>query len=144
MGVGENDFTSKSREYETPNELFIPLQEEFDIKLDVCASATNHKCVKYITKEIDAFTVSWSEAFWMNPPFGKNLKKWVQRAYEQSLSNGVIGVTLLPVRSNTNWWHKYIIDTGAEVRFIRGEVKFVGQNRGLWLPLAIVIFKPSV
>jgi len=144
MGIGkENKFKSKSSEYETPDEIFIPLQKEFDLKLDVCATKENAKCKRYFTKDDDALTKSWNINFWMNPPFGRNLKKWVQKAYEES-KKGVIGVLLLPVRSNTIWWHKYIIDTKAEVRFLKGEIKFKGMINGLWLPFAIIILNPEL
>ena len=140
MGIDNNSFKSKSEEYETPLYIFEPLQKEFNLKLDVCATEKNSKCKLFFTKEDDALTKNWNKNFWMNPPFSRNLKKWVQKAYEES-QKGVIGVLILPVRSNTNWWHKYIIDTKAEVRFLKGEIKFSNYKRGLWLPFAIVIFK---
>jgi len=141
MGIDKNSFKSKSQEYETPNEVFEPLQKEFNLQLDVCATKENHKCDLYFTKEQSALYQDWKLNFWMNPPFGRDLKKWVQKAYEESQKNNVNGVLILPVRSNTLWWHKYIIDTKAEVRFLKGETKFVGHKRGLWLPFAIIIFK---
>ena len=140
MGIENNKFKSKSEEYETPKEIFEPLQKEFDIQLDVCATKENNKCDKFFTKEEDALTKDWDKNFWMNPPFSRNLKKWIQKAYEES-QKGVTGVSILPVRSNTLWWHKYIIDTKAEVRFLKGEIKFSNHKRGLWLPFAIVIWK---
>ena len=143
MGIDKNAFKSKSEEYETPKEIFEPLQKEFQLELDVCATKENTKRELFLTKEEDALTKNWNKNFWMNPPFGRNLKKWIQKAYEESVKHKVNGVLILPVRSNTHWWHKYIIDTKAEVRFLKGETKFVGHKRGLWLPFAIVIFKSS-
>lgn len=143
MGIDNNAFKSKSEEYETPKEIFEPLQKEFDLQLDVCATKKNHKLKIYFTKEDDSLTKNWDKNFWMNPPFCRNLKKWIQKAYEES-QKGVTGVLILPIRSNTLWWHKYIIDTKAEVRFLKGETKFVGHERGLWLPFAIVIFKKQM
>ena len=142
MGIDKNAFKSKSEEYETPKEIFEPLKREFNLVLDVCASESNTKMPLYFSKEQDALTKDWDNNFWMNPPFSRNLKKWVQKAYEES-QKGVIGVSILPVRSNTNWWHKYIIEVKAEVRFLKGEIKFSNQKRGLWLPFAIVIWKSS-
>jgi len=142
VGIGkDNSFNSNSVEYETPIEIYKPLESEFKIELDVAASEKNAKCVNYFTKEIDAFTVEWDKNFWMNPPWSRDLKKWVQRAYEQSIKHGVTGVLLLPVRTNTQWWHKFIIDTKQEVRFLKGEIKFNGMKRGLWLPVAIVVIR---
>ena len=145
MGIDNNAFKSKSEEYETPNEIFEPLQKEFNLKLDVCVTHLNSKCDLFYKKEDDSLTKDWHKDgnFWMNPPFGRDLKRWVQKAYEES-QKGVIGVLILPVRCNTLWWHKYIIDTKAEVRFLKGETKFVGHKRGLWLPFAIVIFNKKI
>lgn len=140
MGLGNVEFKSKSMEYETPNEIFEPLRDEFDLQLDVCSSELNYKLKNHFTKEHDGLSKNWDVNFWMNPPFGRAIKKWVIKAHDESLKHNVTGVLILPVRSNTQWWHKYIIDRGAEVRFIKGEVKFVGHERGLWLPFAIVIF----
>ena len=142
MGIQNNAFKSESEEYETPKEIFEPLQKEFNLQLDVCASSSNHKLDNYFNKEDDALTKDWHKQgnFWMNPPFGRQLKKWVQKSHEES-QKGVVGVSILPVRSNTLWWHKYIIDTKAEVRFLKGEIKFGDCKRGLWLPFAIVIWK---
>jgi len=142
MGIQNNAFKSESEEYETPKEIFEPLQKEFNLQLDVCASSSNHKLDNYFTKEDDALTKDWHKHgnFWMNPPFGRQLKKWIQKAYEES-TKGVIGVSILPVRSNTNWWHELIIDVGAEVRFLKGRIKFNDCIKGAWLPFAIVIWK---
>lgn len=144
MGIGLNSFKSKSHIYETPKNIFEPLQEEFDLQLDVCANKENNKCEVYFTEKQDALSQNWNTNFWMNPPFGRELRKFVKKAQEESEKNKVTGVCLIPVRSNTIWWHKYIIDTDAEVRFIKGEVKFVGFERGLWMPFAIVIFRPNL
>ena len=141
---GKETFQSKSHVYETPDYIFSPLQKEFSLQLDVCANDDNNKCNTYFTEEMDALIQDWNKNFWMNPPFGRNLQKFVKKAQEESIKNNVTGVCLIPVRCNTKWWHKHVIDTNAEVRFIQGEVKFVGFERGLWLPFAIVIFHRKV
>ena len=74
----------------------------------------------------------------MNPPFGREMKKWVIKAYNEFLKGNTV-VCLVPARTNTAWWHDYCMK--GEVRFIRGEVTFVGCSNGLWLPMAIVIFQ---
>lgn len=145
MGVGKNEFKSKSVEYSTPLEIFNPLKEEFMIALDVCASKENNKCPTYFTKEEDCLIQDWSKYYgnaWMNPPWGRGMQKFVRKAREESFKGKTI-VCLLPVRSNTKWWHECIIDTKTEVRFLKGEIKFNGLPRGLWLPCAIVIFRPT-
>jgi len=138
MGIGRKaEFKSNSVEQSTPLNLFTPLKVEFNIKLDVCASKNNYKCERYFTKEDNALLKEWNGVCWMNPPFSRDLKKWVEKAYNASLKGNII-VCLLPVRSNTKWWHKFVMK--AELRFICGELKFDGHKRGLWLPMCVVIF----
>ena len=71
----------------------------------------------------------------MNPPCGEQ-GRWLKKAYDEA-RNGCKVVCLLPSRTNTNWWHDFVMN--GEVRFIRGRPKFVGAKHGLPQPLAIVI-----
>lgn len=82
---------------------------------------------------------SWEGNCWMNPPFDRNLQKWVRKAYKEAITNGGTKVFLIPVRSNTKWWTETMID--AEIRFINGEVNFNDEPRGLWMGMCIVVFR---
>lgn len=139
MGIGKtSNFKSESVEYSTPIKLFEPLQKEFNIELDVCASKANHKCDTYYTKEDDALTKDWLGNCWINPPFSRDLNKWVRKALNESKKHGGTKVCLIPLRANTKWFGEVVKD--AEVRFIIGEVNFNGAERGLWMPMCILIF----
>ena len=132
--VGE----SNSVEYSTPLKIVEPLIKEFGITRDVCASELNHKLADYWTKEDNALTKDWVGNCWMNPPFSRDLNKWVRKANLEAKHNGGTKVCLIPVRSNTKWWAEVCKD--AEIRFINGEVNFNDEKRGLWLPMCIIIF----
>ena len=136
MAKFDTKFDSKRQDWETPDDVFIPLDREFEFTLDVCATAENTKCEKYFDSEIDGLSQDWKGICWMNPPFGQQ-KKWVEKAYNES-KNGTVVVCLLPARTNTNWWHDYCMK--GEIRFIRGRPKFKGAKHGLPQPLAIVVF----
>jgi site-specific DNA-methyltransferase (adenine-specific) len=139
MGIGKtNNFKSETIEYSTPNALFAPLAAEFNLQRDVCASPINAKLPRFWTKEDNALRQDWIEHSWMNPPFNRELSKWVRKAHDEAAKYGNTIVCLIPVRSNTKWWRETIGD--AEVRFINGEVNFNDLERGLWLPMCIVIF----
>ena len=132
--VGE----SKGVEYSTPLVLVEPLIKEFDLETDVCASTENHKLPKYWTKEDNALTKNWVGNCWMNPPFSRDLNKWVRKAFSDTIHLGGTKVCLIPVRSNTKWWAEVALH--SEIRFINGEVNFNDEPRGLWLPMCIMIF----
>ncbi len=74
----------------------------------------------------------------MNPPFSRDLNKWVRKAFIETIHNGGTKVCLIPVRSNTKWWAE--VAPHSEIRFINGEVNFNDEPRGLWLPMSIMIF----
>lgn len=137
MGIfNEQRFASNNQVYETPDDLFIPLMNEFHFTLDVCADESNAKCAKFFNEEMDGLNQNWSGVCWMNPPF-KEVKKWVEKAHLESLK-GVTTVALICAKTNTNWFHDYCLIN--EVRFIKGRPKFKGMKHGLPFPLAVVIF----
>jgi phage N-6-adenine-methyltransferase len=137
MAEFRTKFESKRQDWETPDEIFNPLDDEFNFTLDVCANSDNAKCVRYYSEFIDGLEQNWvNEVCWMNPPFGVQ-GKWVKKAFDEA-QKGAKVVCLLPARTNTNWWHDYCMK--GEIRFIRGRPKFKGAKHGLPQPLAIVIF----
>jgi phage N-6-adenine-methyltransferase len=96
----KEQFLAKSIEYETPDEIFLPLDKEFGFTLDVCATAENAKCKMYFSKEDDALSKKWEGVCWMNPPFGRMMQKFVKKAHEEWKAGATV-VMLIPVRSNT-------------------------------------------
>jgi len=130
--------SSERSDWETPQEIFDCLDKEFRFTLDVCAGHDNTKVALYISEQQNGLIQDWSHSVcWMNPPF-KDKKKWIEKAYKESLKDSTIVVCLIPARTNTNWWHQYCMK--GEIRFICGRPKFKGAIHGLPQPLAIVIF----
>ena len=127
-------FSSKTSEWETPQTLFDELDKEFHFDLDVCASGDNWKCINYFNKDMDGLSKQWSKRNWMNPPYGREIGKWVKKASENPLT-----VCLLPARTDTKWFHDYILGK-AEIRFIKGRLKFGGHKNSAPFPSMIVIF----
>jgi len=142
MGNFETKFISNKQDYETPDEIFKPLNDEFNFTLDVCATYENTKCRDFIPPEVDGLKTSWSklnnEVCWMNPPFN-NIGKWIEKAFNESLRGATV-ICLVTSKTNTNWWHNFAMKAD-EIRYIKGRPKFKGCKHGLPLPLSIVIFK---
>ena len=129
-------FSSATDEWSTPNAFFQALNAEFRFELDVCATAENAKCAKYYTREQDGLAQKWEGVCWCNPPYGREVGKWVQKAAE----SGCTVVMLLPARTDKKWFHEYIYGR-AEVRFVRGRLKFGGSKNSVPFPSMIVIFE---
>ena len=135
IGMG-NVGSSRSIEYSTPLKIVNPLIKEFDLEIDVCASDKNFKLDNYWTIEDDAFKQVWDGNCWMNPPYNRDLGKWVRKAHSERHSG--TKVCLFPVRANTKWWAEVSLD--SEIRFINGEVNFNNEPRGLWAAICVMIF----
>lgn len=122
--------------YSTTLELFKPLQKEFGIMLDVLATQGNAKCSEFYTIEDNPLEKEWNGVCWMHPPLRGSLRRWIKKAYYESLKGNVI-VCLLPVNSNSTWWYEYAMK--GEIRFIRGEVLLEGYKKRIWNGMCIVI-----
>ena len=133
-------FSSATDEWATPQDFFDKLMETYRFTLDVCATAENAKCADFYTKEDNGLTKDWMGRCWMNPPYGRDIKYWVKKAYQSARDNGALVVCLLPSRTDTAWWHDYVLPYG-EVTFIRGRLKFGGAKNSAPFPSAIVVFK---
>lgn len=129
-------------DWETPAELFARIDAEFDFTLDAAASHDNAKCARYLTKEHDALTSGWgSHTVWLNPPYDASLALWVAKARHAAHSGATV-VCLIPARTDTRWWHQYV-EGIAEVRFIKGRIRFVGAPYNAPFPSCLVIYRPA-
>lgn len=81
-------FSSASDEWATPQALFDRLNEKFRFDLDVCATKENAKCARYYTREQDGLAQTWEGVCWMNPPYGRQIGKWMQKAYQSAIGGG--------------------------------------------------------
>ena len=139
MITGKAQLTSNTCEWETPQQLFDDLNAEFRFTLDACATAENAKCAAYYTREQDGLKQKWGGTVWCNPPYGKGIIQWVKKAYAET-QNGVTTVMLLPARTDTQWFHDYVLPS-AELRFIRGRLKFGGGKDTAPFPSIVCIFR---
>ena len=130
-------FSSKTDMWATPQEFFDKYNNKYKFSTDVCATAENAKCPHFFTAEQDGLKQDWVGSCWMNPPYGRQIKLWVKKAYESSL-NGATVVCLLPARTDTSWWHDYC--SKGSVEFIRGRLKFGGSKNSAPFPSAVVVF----
>lgn len=134
--------TSNTPEWATPQDFFDKLDKEFQFTLDPCSTHKNAKCSKHYTKEDDGLSKNWGgQRVFCNPPYGRELPKWVKKCYEESL-NGTLVVMLIPARTDTRWFHDYIYNK-AEIRFVKGRIKFGEGKQGAPFPSMVVIFRAS-
>ena len=133
-------FSSKTDLWATPQDFFDKLNDEFHFDIDVCANETNHKCDTYYTKEQNGLAQEWKGICWCNPPYGREIGKWVEKAYRSAMTGDALVVMLLPARTDTRWFHDYIYDK-AQIRFVRGRLKFGDSKNSAPFPSMIVVFR---
>lgn len=81
-------FSSKTELWATPPAFFEALNKRFNFTLDVCATPENAKCSRFFTKEDDGLAQRWEGVCWMNPPYGREIGKWMEKAFTESMGGG--------------------------------------------------------
>lgn len=136
--VGVGMFSSATDEWPTPRAFFDAQHAKYDFTLDPCATAENAKCARFFDREADGLAQSWAgERVWMNPPYGREIGRWMKKAHEES-ERGALVVCLVPARTDTAWWHDFAAK--GIVEFLRGRLKFGDGKNSAPFPSAVVVF----
>ena len=146
-------FSSASDEWETPQHIFNALHEEFNFTYDLAANHNNAKCENYFTKEDNALVQNWTAVGrrgWLNPHYSRQLCKQVQQQAAEERLSGFLTVALLPARTDTKMFHRYIYDKdkwmpreGIEIRLLAGRLKFSGCKNSAPFPSMVVVYSPQ-
>lgn len=139
--INEALFSSKSNEWSTPQDYFDEINKEFNFNLDPCSTDENHKCKKYFTVADDGLKQDWGGyRVFCNPPYGREIGKWVEKCYREGTKDNTLVVMLIPARTDTKYFHDYILHR-AEIRFVSGRLKFGDSNQSAPFPSMLVIYR---
>ena len=120
--------SSQSIEWATPPEVFNLLNDVHHFTLDVCARPWNKKVDKYFSPEDNGLVQSWAgHVCWMNPPYGRQIGKWIEKAVKESTHAKV--VCLLPARTDTKYFHNMIRPHSVSMTFLAGRVAFLREDK---------------
>ena len=134
-------FSSKTNIWSTPKDFFDKLNDEFNFTLDPCALPENAKCKHFYTPIENGLIQDWSgETVFCNPPYGKELYKKKKKCYTESRNRNTTVVMLIPVRTDTKYFHEYIYNKARDIRFIKGRLKFGNSKNSAPFPSMVVIF----
>ena len=123
-------FSSTSNDKSTPKEFYKELNKEFKFDFDPCP----------LNAKFDGLTIQWGRRNFVNPPYGRQIKLWIRKGWEQARYYDRLVVFLLASRTDTYWWHNYIMDAD-EIRFIKGRLKFSNHKNSAPFPSCIAIFR---
>lgn len=134
-------FSSENEVWATPQDFYDKLDDEFHFTLDPCALPTNAKCANYFTPIDDGLKQDWrGYSVFCNPPYGRKIKDWVEKCYQESKKPETQVVMLIPARTDTTYFHDFIYHKAKEIRFVRGRLKFGNTKNSAPFPSMIVIF----
>ena len=140
MGINAGMMSSDSKEWATPQNFFDRLDAIYHFTLDAAASRENTKCDQFYTKEDNALGLSWRGRVWCNPPYGREIPRWVEKGYyEAQQPHNTVVVMLLAARTDTRWWHDWVMKAKV-IYLVRGRLKFVGGASSAPFPSAVVQF----
>ena len=87
-----------------------------------------------------AFLKTGGRTVWLNPPYGRQIGRWVAKAAEEARKPGTTVVLLVPARTDTRWFHDYLYGN-ADLRFVRGRLKFGGAKSGAPFPSLVAVMR---
>ena len=90
---------------------------------------------------LNGLKIEWGKRNFVNPPYGREIGKWIKKGFEE-WKKGKLVVFLIPSRTDTVWWHSYIMEA-SEIRFIKGRLKFGGSKNSAPFPSCVAIFKST-
>lgn len=146
-------FSSEKTDWSTPQDFFDELNKMYHFSLDPCATKENAKCEKFFTVHDDGLSQSWQKHnVFMNPPYGRQIVRWMEKALEEWAKGDCTIVALVPARTDTRWFHDFVyepmrrtnpfvVGSTIEIEFIRGRLKFGGAKHAAPFPSMLVIYK---
>lgn len=141
-------YNGNGREWRTPPDVFEPLHREFNFTLDPCTTEANPLGLpRFLTEAEDGLDWDWGRnRVFMNPPYGREVAAWTAKARLEAAREALV-VGLLPASTDLEWWHRDVLEPKAEIRYIRGRVRFLtdGPYRASgFFASVIVIWRPQL
>lgn len=129
MALNQALFKSQTVEWPTPVAVYKALNAEFQFDFDPCPLGGTED-------GLATLFCSWAgKRVFCNPPYGAGMEKWLQRGLEAA-----IAVFLIPARTDTRWFHEWVLPFAKEIRFIKGRLKFGDATNSAPFPSMLVIY----
>jgi phage N-6-adenine-methyltransferase len=125
--------TSNKTDYGTPRDFYGWLDRQFHFSVDLAAHGGNYKHKRYFSPEQNSLHQSWEgETGFLNPPYGRGLSGWLQKARDSAMHQRAIIALVIPARVGSKWWQRYVMCADRAAGKLR-ESYYVPESRMLWL-----------
>lgn len=128
MSFNKVMFSSAHDNWSTPKDVYDALDKEFNFDFDPCP----------LHSGVEGIGAAWGFSNFVNPPYSE-IKIWVEECYRHWKLGDTV-VMLIPSRTDTRWWHNYVMKA-TEIRFIKGRLKFGGAKNSAPFPSCVVVFR---
>jgi len=121
----------KTDDWSTPKDFYNKLNKEFHFDFDPCP-LRNNTC--------DALFKDWNGNIFVNPPYS-NISNFLEKGLlELNKGNARVVVFLVPARTDTKWFHKFVLNK-AEIRFVKGRLRFGNSNNNAPFPSLVLVYR---
>ena len=131
-------FSTGNGNHNTPKHIIDVVRNAIgSIDLDPCSNegVPNVPAVRHFTVEDDGLSREWSGRVYMNPPYGREIDRWVEKLVaEYTASNVTTAIALTPARTDTKWW---AILREYPVCFVQGRLRFGDAKNSAPFPSAV-------
>ena len=141
MSFNSGMLSSKTDNWATPQDIYDDLNRKHKFEVDVCANKQNAKCSKYYTEEQDGLKQKWEGTCWCNPPYGKPIGLWMEKAWKSSVM-GAFVVCLVPARTDPKWWNTWVLK--GEIEYLQGRLKFGDSKNSAPFASALITYRPPL
>lgn len=139
--------SSDKQDWSTPPWLTSLCENIFKLNADAAADQYNSGIFDYFLSELDDSlndVASWQDKiiskynlnvddrmkFWLNPPYGRGIINWVDKAIHEICTTNIDVLMLLPARTDTKWFDK-LVKHSSIIYFLRGRLKFLDKDKEL-------------
>ena len=122
--------SSVKQDWSTPKDFYDELDKEFKFDFDPCP----------LNPSFDGLEVDWVGSVFVNPPYNNQRAFFEKGLKELEKGNVKVLVFLVPARTDTRLFHELIYNK-AEIRFIKGRLKFGGVSGSAPFPSMVVVYR---
>lgn len=116
--------SSRYSKWETPTDIVSQLSQVYDWDIDLCASRPN-VCEQFWSEEQNSLEQDWlgRGPCWMNPPYGRGIRAWMDKARHAAINSDFSCVSLVPSRTGSAWWQDNMW-AATMIVYVRGRLTF--------------------
>jgi phage N-6-adenine-methyltransferase len=135
--------SSQRHDWKTPAEIFDRAQRALgQIDLDPCAGSGNRYARRHFTPREDGLAQPWHGRIFLNPPYGRQVAKWIRKLTDEFDAGRVTEVVALLKMASDTLWFQPLVERGAVLCLVHGRLHFSDAKAGATFPSVVAYLGP--